>query len=270
MLLGLHGCSIMHTNLLTEIRVAKDAGYDAIDLRISKLERYLDVGYRAEELLPALGGLQPAALSSLDGIECQEPEARRELCRRCERLSMVAGAIHCPVIQVIALDGLKGEPWPEMRTKVARSLAELADIAGQFGVRLSLEPVVVSPLRTLAQAREVVDLAARANVGLGVDTFHLWAAGTTCEEVAALDRELIVSAHIGEATPRKGKEWTDDDRGALPGDGVVPLKEWIAAIRETGYDHVWTLELYSPYHWEWEPSLLARELKRHAEALLMP
>ena len=54
MQLGLHTGSILYTNLLTDIRVAQETGYDAIEFYIPKLVRYLDAGYRAKDLLPKL------------------------------------------------------------------------------------------------------------------------------------------------------------------------------------------------------------------------
>ena len=269
MLLAMHAVSILHANVLTYIRVSKEAGYDAVEMWAPHLERYMDVGNRVEELVPALGALQPAMISTLHGIERQEPEARRELRRRCERLSAAAQVLHCPAVQVIILDALEGYGWPEMRATMAQSLAELADIAAPFGVRLGLEPVAPdTTLGSLARALEVIDAADRENVGLVADIFHLWAGGARWEEVAALDPKLIVCAHIGDATTPKGEKWTDDDRAALPGDGIAPLKEGIAALRETGYDGVWTVEMWSPPHWEWDPVHLAHELKRRAETLL--
>jgi sugar phosphate isomerase/epimerase len=268
MLLGLHTGSIMHTNVVTDIRIAREAGYDAIEIYIPKLVRYLDAGYQAEELLPVLGSLRPAMINSFLHIERQELEARRELREQCERLCAVAKTLHCPALQVIALKALQGEPWPEIRTKIGQSLAELADIAASFGVRLALEPVSFTPLRTLAQALEVFDVAGRDNVGLCLDTFHLWTGGTPWDEIAALDPSLIVVAHISDVAPRKGEEWSDADRDVLPGDGILPLKEGIAAIRATGYDGLWSVELLGAYHWEWDPVVLAWELKRRAETLL--
>ena len=268
MRLSFHGCSSMHTNLVTDIRIVKEVGYDAIEITTAKLGRYLDAGYHVEALLPVLGGLFPASISSIDGIECQKPDERRSLLRRCERFSEAARALGCPAIQVIALDGLKADPWGETRVKIARSLGELADIAVQVGVSLTLEPVVVSPLRTLAQALEVLEMAGKENVGLGIDLFHLWAGGTSWDEIARLDPKLMASVHVGDGTIPKGREWTDDDRGVLPGDGVVPLREGIAAVRSAGYDDLWTVECYSPYHWEWDPEVYYRELKRRMVELL--
>jgi sugar phosphate isomerase/epimerase len=268
MLLGLHAGTIMHTNLMTDIRVAREAGYDAIEFYIPKLVRYLDAGYGAEELRPALGSLKPAMINSFLHIERQDADTRRDLVMQCERLCRVAQILGCPKLQVVALNGLRGEPWPQIRSKVGQSLAELADIAASFGVRLALEPVTFTPLRFLSQALEVLDVAGRDNIGLCLDTFHLWTAGTSWEEVAALDPALIAVAHISDVLPRQGDEWSDADRDVLPGDGILPLGEGIEAIRATGYDELWSVEMLGAYHWEWDPSDLAAELKRRAEALL--
>jgi sugar phosphate isomerase/epimerase len=267
-MLGLHTGSIMHTNMVTDIRVAREVEYDAIEIYIPKLLRYLDAGYQAKDLLSTMGSLQPAMINSFLHIERQEPEARHELCLQCERLCAVAKALDCPALQVIALDALRGEPWPEIRTKIGRSLAELADLAAPYGVRLALEPVSFTPLHTLAQGLEVLAVADRTNVGLCLDTFHLWTGGTPWDEVATLDPSLIVAAHISDVMPRQDEEWSDADRDVLPGEGILPLKDGIEAIRATGYDGLWSVELLGAYHWEWDPLVLARELKQRAEFLL--
>jgi sugar phosphate isomerase/epimerase len=268
MLLGLHTGTILYTNLMTDIRVARETGYDALEFTVPKLVRYLDAGYRVEELPPVLGTLKLAMINSFLHIERQDPDSRRKLGEQCDRLCQAAQALGCPALQVVALNGLRGEPWPQIRAKVGRSLAELADIAAPYGVRLALEPVTFTPLRTLPQALEVLDVAARGNVGLCLDTFHLWTAGTAWEEVAALDPSLIVVAHISDVSPRRGKEWRDADRDVLPGDGILPLREGIAAIRATGYDGVWCVEMMGARHWEWDPFVLAKELEGRARRLL--
>jgi sugar phosphate isomerase/epimerase len=268
MQLGLHTGSILYTNLMTDIRVAQETGYDAIEFYIPKLVRYLDAGYPVEGILPALGSLRLAMINSFLDIERQDPEARRELRQQCERLCGVAQALGCPALQVVALNGLQGEPWPVIRAKMGRSLAELADIAAPYGVTLALEPVSFTPLRTLGQGLEVLETAGRDNVGLCLDTFHLWTGGTPWEEVAELDPGLIVVAHISDVTPMRGEVWADADRDVLPGDGILPLEEGIEAIRATGYDGLWCVEMLGAYHWEWDPFLLAADLKKRATGLL--
>jgi sugar phosphate isomerase/epimerase len=251
--------------LVTDIRVAREAGYTAIEPTTFKLERYLDAGYRAEDLLPTLGSLQVDMISSFEPIERQDP---KKMQRRCRRLCETAQTLGCGAFQVVALDGLKQLSWPQMRAEIASSLRDLADIAAPFGVRLALEPVAFAPLKTLTLALEVIDAAERENIGLNVDTFHVWAGGTSWEEVSRLDARMIVAVHLSDATPRQGDQWSDQDRGVFPGDGIIPLKEGIQAIRSTGYDGAWAIEMISDSYWEWDPFVLAREAKSRAQTLL--
>ena len=268
MLLGLHTGSILYTNLMTDIRVVRETGYEAIELYLPKLLRYMDAGYEADQILAELGDVQVTMINSFLHIERQEPDFRRELGQKCERVCRLAQALGCPTLQVVALSGLEGQPWPEIRAKVGGSLTELADIAAPFGVRLALEPVTFAPLHSLSQALEVLNVADRANVGLCLDTFHLWTGGTPWDEVASLDAGLVCVAHLSDVTARKGSRWSDDDRDVLPGDGILPLREGIAAIRATGYDGVWCVEMMGAHHWEWDPFVLAHEAKQRADALL--
>ena len=113
-------------------------------------------------------------------------------------------------------------------------------------------------------------VAGRGNIGLCLDTFHLWTADTSWDEVAALDPALIVVAHLSDVMPRRGSEWSDADRDVLLGDGILPLQEGIEAIRSTGYDGLWCVESLGAYYWEWDPFVLAQELKQRADRLLRP
>ncbi len=261
---SLHTMCTRHSNLITDIRAAREAGYDGLEPTSFKLERYLDAGYQAEELRPALGPLGVDMISSFEPIESQAPN---EMKRRCRRLCEAAQTLGCSAFQVVALDGLKHLSWSEMRHEFAALLRGLADIAAPFGVWLALEPVAFAPLKTLAHALEVIDATERDGIGLNIDTFHIWAGGTPWEEVAMLDADRIVAVHLSDATPRRSEEWSDQDRGVFPGEGIIPLKEGIAAIRSTGYDKAWAIEMISDYYWEWDPLVLAREAKLRAEAL---
>jgi sugar phosphate isomerase/epimerase len=272
--LALLGASIMHTNMVADLRIARETGYDGIEIWAPKLDRYLEAGHSLEELVPALGSLFPAMISPFEAVESDDPRVRREVRRRCESLCARAQVLHCPAVQVILLDDV-GASWPEMRTRLTGSLAELADIALRFEVSLAVEPVSFYPgddppkhLPSLAHTLEIVDAAGRDNVGLVIDLFHLWAGGNTWREVADLDAGQILGVHIGDGTEPRGPGWTENDRAALPGEGIAPLNEGVAAVRETGYDRVWSVEVFNPYLWERDPVQMAREMKRCAEALL--
>ena len=270
MLLGIHGLTTMHSNVVADIGHVKAAGFDAIELHAPKLERYMDAGFAVEELLPALGHLKVNNIPALFPLVFERPDDRERLLRRCERLCAAAQILKCPTVQVEAWasGGPVDDDWSVVRSSVARSLAELADIAAGHGVRIALENIPATPVHNLARALEVIDLAGRDNLGIVADTFSLWASGTAWDEVRELDPRLILLVHVDDSMQRTGDTWTNEPRQCLPGDGVVPLREGIAAIRKAGYDGVWTAEVYSLYHAEWDPVLLTREVKRRLDALL--
>ncbi len=296
MILGLHSLSMMHTNVVTDIEIIKNAGYDAIDIWAPKLERYLDAGYHAEELVPALGRLKVNNLAALvlpiatksseedttsagpqsggaalfSGIDNVQ-QTRDVTYRQCERLCAAAKALKCPTLQVevFAGDGYDEDLWPATRTNVSKAIADLADIAAGFGVHLGLENSAGTPMHDLRRVLEVIDDAGKENVGFVADSLQLWASETSWEEVAALDPRLILSVHFSDTirndcAPYKNVGYRD----AILGEGLVPLEDMRDAIRATGYDGVWAVEVFSHKLSEWDPNLLAGEVKRRLDALM--
>jgi sugar phosphate isomerase/epimerase len=266
--IALHGASILHTNIATDIRVAREAGYQGIELWIPKLTRYLDAGFGPEQLTSMLGPLRVTMLDVLMPVESPDRAARQRLAALCTRLAPIAAQLRCPAFQAVALDDFPAGDWPAQRRVLTDSLTELSDITAPYGVRLGIEPVSFSRFHSLRQAVEVVTSVGTDRAGLVLDTWHLWTGGADCDQIAGLDPALIVCVQIGDSGPRQGTSWSDEDRTALPGDGVVPLEELIGAIVSTGYDGTWSVEMLSRRHWEWDPAVLAAELLQRARQLL--
>ena len=268
MKLGLQTVCTMQCNLMSDVRLARDAGFDEIELQTSKMEKYFNAGFTLDDLKAAMDGIPVTMLDALYPIESEDPDIRRRLRRDCERFSTWSQALGCKAIQVVAQSNLKDYPWDEQRKKYAAYLRELADIAAPFGVNLALEPLVFSPFCTLEQALEVIDATERDNLLLSLDTFHIWTVGTPWEWLTNLNPNMFVSVHLSDTNPKQAEQWSDDDRSALPGDGIVPLNEAVPAIKATGFDGVWSVEMFSKIHWEWDPQVLVPELKRWGEAML--
>ena len=189
MLRVLSGISTMHTNVLTDVRLAADAGYDGAELLASKVVRFLDAGYRAEDLAAALtsSGLTATCINALRDVERDDEIARRALFDETRRLCEVAVAIHCPVIQLVAFDALAGRPEEEILRLTASNVAAIADIGRAYDIAFQVEPIAWSPIRTLGQWLRLIENVDRPNVGLVIDFWHSWAAGDTPEAVARLE-----------------------------------------------------------------------------------
>jgi sugar phosphate isomerase/epimerase len=265
---ALHAATIMHTNVASDVRIARTVGYDGIELWFPKLARYLNAGYSTSDLRRRLGHLRVTMLDALLPIESSDSRTRRQLRADCEWMAQVAAELDCEAIQVVALDAFEGSRWPEWRRSLVASLTELSEIASPLGVRLALEPVTFSRFHSLAQALDVIDAVGSQRVGLCLDTWHLWTSDTPWEQVAELDPAMIVAVHIGDTLERTGQAWSDDDRAALPGEGVLPLREAIDAIAATGYEGMWAVEMKSRRHWEWEPELLASAILERTRPLV--
>lgn len=267
MIVTMHGLSTMHCNVVTEIRMAKETGYDAVELVETKLIRYLNQGCKADDLNPLFKqyGIRPVCINALKSIERVEAEERKQLMAEAETICAAAEVIGCPVVQLVPFCGLAGRPYKEVLDLTAKNVADIADIGKKHGIRFQLEPIAWSPIHSIWQSLELIDKAGKDNVGMVIDFWHLWAGEeTTPDDVAKLAKSTICGIHFcdGKRIPKSGP-WTEEGcRGFLPGEGDIPVKDWVAAVKSTGFDGTWSSELLSPKHWEWDLWETARECRR--------
>jgi sugar phosphate isomerase/epimerase len=273
-----NGTSTMFCSLLMDIQIAKQTGYDAIEIVGAKLERYLEQGLAINDLLLHLQGLPPVAVGYVQDIERQEPVEYAALLDECEQMCSLAQQLNCPSVQLLtgpltsgSYKGLHGLPWPEIRRLTARNLAVLADIGARYNVGFYLEPLNYAPLGTLQQTLELLEATERDNVGMVIDFWHMWDSGATPEEIARLDRNLIVGVHFCDSREQHGQRGDEQmwGRAVWTGGGNIPLKEWVDAVVATGFDGWWSCELFSPRHWELDPWVTAQLLKDTLRYMLL-
>lgn len=274
MIITMHGLSTMHGNMRTDIRLAAETGYQGLEIVEMKLLRYLDCGFTAEALVPLFEKykVRPVVINAQKFVERVEPIERAALMRETERLCAAAAVIGCPTIQLVPFCGLEGRPWSEVLRLTARNIAHIADIGKRYGIRFQLEPIAWSPIHSLSQSLKIIEAAGRDNVGMVIDFWHLWAGEETIpDEVAALPKSLIYGVHFCDGIRHiQGTRWVEEElRGYLPGEGKIAIKEWVAAVKSTGFDGVWSSELLSPKHWEWDLAELARETKALMEKYIL-
>ena len=270
MILTMHGMTTMHCNIVTDIRIARETGYEALEVLVPKLLRYLDSGRDAADLLPIFEAhsIRPVCLNALVDVERVDLRRCREVLTEAERLSTSAEVLGARTVQLVPLCGLQGRPWRDVLTLTARNIADIADIGRAHGIRFQLEPIAWSPIHSLSQSLQVIDKTGRDNVGVVIDFWHLFAGGaTTPDDVARLDKSLIYGVHFCDGIRhREGTRWVEGDlRGFLPGEGQITVQEWVSAVKTTGFDGVWSSELYSPKHWEWDLWRIARECRERME-----
>ena len=134
-----------------------------------------------------------------------------------------------------------------------QNVGKIGAIGKKYGVKFQMEPVAWSPIHSLSKCLAMIDVADEENVGMVVDFWHLWAGGETSpDEVAKLDKSNIYNIHFcdGKRQPRD-TQWDETIlRGYYPGEGDIPISEWVDAVKATGYDGYWSCELVGANYWE--------------------
>ena len=61
---------------------------------------------------------------------------------------------------------------------------------------------------------------------------------------------MIYGVHFCDGKRREGLTVNDEAelRGFLIDEGDIPIKDWVDAVKATGYDGTWSAETYSPAH----------------------
>jgi 2-keto-myo-inositol isomerase len=273
MLLGFHGATTMPSDLQTDIAVTAAAGFGALELWAAKVDRYLADHTTADlNTLLVANGIAALTLNSIEFIAFRGPDEYAAIRARCRELSRIAQAIGCPTVVVVPSPTPdRNMPWDEVVQEYVRVLRDLADIAGEFGVRLSFEFLGFGwcSVRTPRAAAEIVVATGRANVGMTVDAAHFYAGGGLLDELDALDPTRIFAFHLDdlEDTP---KEAITDATRVLPGRGMIPLGEICARLKAIGYDGPCSIELFRPEYWGWAPSTLASRAREAALRVLAP
>lgn len=115
-------------------------------------------------------------------------------------------------------------------------LQRYCELGNAAGVRVGIEFMKYSEVRTIHDARRVVERVGAANLGIVVDALHLTRSGGTPADVRTVDARLIAFAQLCDARTPRHAPTTDELRREArterlyPGDGDLPLREFLAAF----------------------------------------
>ncbi len=266
MQLGLNGATTMTSALQTDIRVAGQAKYDAIEITATKLDKFLETHSiaKARKLIDA-AHLKTQAINSIEKINFCDAAGRAEILMRTRRLAEYAHALDCPWIVAVPGPAPEGTRWQAIRDNTVASLRTMCEAAEPHHVGIAFEFLGFpwSSVQTVAQAWEIVRAADRASLGMVIDTCHFYAGNSTLDSIRAVDARKMAILHINDVEAMPKEKITDANR-LFPGDGVIPLKEIIGAVRGIGFDGVASIEIFRPEYWAREPLAVAREAKQKA------
>jgi len=86
------------------------------------------------------------------------------------------------------------------------------------------------------------------------------------ETLDGLDPARLFIVHLDDAEDRPRAELTDAHR-LLPGRGVMPLLPLVRRLEALGYRGAYSIELFRPEYYAWDPLHLAREARMSLDLL---
>ncbi|WP_055552699.1 sugar phosphate isomerase/epimerase [Streptomyces sp. NBRC 110028] len=160
------------------------------------------------------------------------------------------------------------------RERIADALGELGPYAAERGVRLAIEPLhpmyasdrcVVS---TLAQALDLATRFPAHQVGVVVDTYHLWWDDTIAAQIARAGSEGRIAAFQLADWITPLPEGVLLGRGQL-GDGAVDFRWFREQLDATGYDGPIEVEIFNPDLWARDGAEVLAEVADRYRALVL-
>jgi len=224
------------------VQAAAAAGYSGIGLKTADLRRilarhsYADIAH-----ILADHGLRHIELEVVMGWFETGP-ARRD--SNAERLLLLEAAAALNARHVKCCGSFTpSDATPE---QMHDEFQILAGQAAQAGTRMALEPIIFSNIPNLAAARAIIGPDCPGG-GLMLDIWHVNRGAATLDEIRALPPGAITCAELDDGTLIPvGDEISDTlNRRRLCGEGEFDIAGFIAAVRATGYDGPFGVEIIS-------------------------
>ncbi|KRE34653.1 xylose isomerase [Mycobacterium sp. Soil538] len=127
-------------------------------------------------------------------------------------------------------------------------LCDLADQAREHGTRIAIETMPFSGLATVPMGAELAQMTGHSGVGLLVDAWHVFRAGTSLDELqASLTPEMVYGVELDDAAATVVGTLFEDtvDHRLLCGEGTFDLSGLVAVLRNKGFDGPWGVEILS-------------------------
>jgi sugar phosphate isomerase/epimerase len=258
--LALHTWTLDTTPLPEVLRIAREVGWNAIELRRIDFAR---AATPADAVLDEVraNGLPVACVGVELGWMGAEGDERRRLLTVFDESCRWAVALGCPTVMSPVDKGIG-----DVERAVA-SIREVGDIAARHGVRLALEfNALCDYWNTLPRVRDLMRRAAHPGCGLLLDTYHLGKSGAAPDAIDALDPSEIAYVQFSDV-PHAPQPGVFTDR-LPPGQGTVPFREVFGRIAKSGYTGYMSYEAPNPAAWARDAREVAREALEATRARL--
>ncbi|MEU5829700.1 sugar phosphate isomerase/epimerase family protein [Micromonospora tulbaghiae] len=236
-------------------------------------EPVAEIGVPAAARLVADAGLRVSSLCRGGFLTAADEAGRIEALADNRRAIDEAAALRAACL-VLVVGGLPpgSRDLAGARRRVADALAELAPYAGARGVRLALEPLHPmycadrAVLSTLGQALDLAEAFPAEQVGVVVDTFHVWWDPDVWRQIARAGARIASFQVCDFLTPLPADVLLG--RGMM-GDGHIDFPPLRRAVEAAGYAGDVEVEIFNAEVWDTDPDrVLATMTARYVDRVL--
>ena len=161
----------------------------------------------------------------------------------------------CSSVSPISLGGID---------RAAADFRELGERAAQRGLRVGYEALAWGRhVNDHRDAWEVVRRADHASVGLILNSFHTLSRKIDVNSIRAIPRDKIFIVQLADAPliPMDLLYWSRHFRN-MPGEGDLPVRDFLGAVAATGYDGYLSLEIFNDQFRGGSPRMIAVDGRR--------
>jgi len=250
-------------DLDAKLTATKDAGFAAISLWEKDLRGYPE-GPQAARSAVARHGLAVPEFLPLADWQLTTGRAREAAFLHAEAHFDFMKSLGFDTAVVVPSLGLGA------MDQAIQDLQELADLAAARKVRLAYEFLAWAKWqRDLKTSWDIVERADRSNLGLVIDSFHVFKGGSSLADLREIPIERVFIVHVVDA-PEREMDLVELSRHhrVFPGEGSLPLLAMVTVLQEKGYAGWYAIEIFNDEYWKREPKELAEKAMASIRKLL--
>jgi 4-hydroxyphenylpyruvate dioxygenase len=229
--------------LTEKIEAIAAAGFKGIEIFENDLLSFNGPPAEVRRMIEGLG-LETITFQPFRDFEGMPEPQRLKVFARAERKFDVMEELGCDLLMVcsnVSPDSLGGIE------RAAADFHELGERAARRGMRVAFE--ALSWGRHIHDYRDSWEVVRRANhpaVGLVLDSFHVLARGTDLSAIQSIPSEKIFLVQMADA-PKLDMDYLSWSRHyrCFPGQGDLPIDEFMNALHATGFDGLLSLEIFN-------------------------
>jgi sugar phosphate isomerase/epimerase len=260
-------------SLNKEVEIAAEAGYDAIEPWVDRINRHIKGGGTLKDLrrrIADLGLTVESAISFFRWVIDDDTERAKGLeqaKRDMDVLAQIGGKrIAAPPAGATRKPGLD-------LMKAAERYRVLLELGDQIGVVPQIE--IWGPSKNLHRLGQSVFVAVESGhpkACLLPDVYHIYKGGSDFTGLKLLSAQAIHVFHLNDYPAEPPRDKISDRDRVYPGDGIAPLTQILCDLHANAGRAVLSLELFNPDYWKQDALRVAKtgldKMKRAvAEAL---